>query len=347
MRPPLLYISVNDGSDTRIIKEIQTLVKQFRVDLLGIGLDSEASQIEDLCENSHIVHGKHSSLWTLIKYNFRFLRIMVSHRYNSIHVVNEQNYLLLIWYLVFKNNVVLDVFDSMFLKRKVNFIMKILRDGTYARVKQIIVTDTARKQLVPERFHFKTIVIPNYPLKGSYNSDDLRNNGKIRIFYYGSLHIDRGTRQIAQLIDSFPESFDVEMAGWLRDEETSGLAKREEVKYHGLLSQKEALDLACKADYLWCLYAPNSRNNIYASPNKIWDGVMVETPVIINEEVRCSDEVSKKKLGVVIAKYDIEDYEELRNELIRNRNTFSFSNQMKENYTWEAVEEDLIKIHQA
>ena len=51
-----------------------------------------------------------------------------------------------------------------------------------------------------------------------------------------------------------------------------------------LLSQYEAIKLSEKVDYIICVYEPKNDNSINASPNKIYDAIQVQTPVIINSE---------------------------------------------------------------
>ena len=65
--PKLLYLCINDGSDTRINKEIKTLSTSFDIVYLGIGRDDSKAFAKSYCRSFHLVKGNF-----LLLLNFTF-----------------------------------------------------------------------------------------------------------------------------------------------------------------------------------------------------------------------------------------------------------------------------------
>ncbi len=85
---------------------------------------------------------------------------------------------------------------------------------------------------------------------------------------------------------------------------------------------------------------------INASPNKIYDGIQTETPLLINKEVKAASLVEDLNIGITIPSYYHEDFISLSNLMLEKKNSFDFPDKLKEKYTWEGVEEVLLSSHQ-
>ena len=346
MRKVILYVTVNDGSDTRINKEINSLYKHADIYYIGIGKDKSGSFIQDQCKSFKIVKGSHRNIWTIIRYYVLFLKIYFSRKYDFVHVINEQNYILFLPMLTFHKNVVLDLFDSMFLKKEVGLIGKKLQRFIYTKCYKIIVTDENRKTLMPELFFSKYEVIPNYPYKYySEGKTHEKDKNKVSIFYYGSLTDSRGSLMLKNLLKHGEGKIRIVAAGWIGDQSTQELSELENVSYIGVVDQKKALSIAESMDYLLCLYEPSNNNNINASPNKIWDAIQVKTPLIINNEIKVASFVKEQQIGIVIPSFYNVNYLELINLLEENKNKFSFSKSLSDKHVWEGIENKFLNIY--
>jgi len=122
------------------------------------------------------------------------------------------------------------------------------------------------------------------------------------------------------------------------------LAQHPAIRNFGVVSQPEAQRLATQCDFILCLYKADNQNNINASPNKIWDAIHCETPVVINKEIKVSEVVKELEIGLVIEYFDF-DVDKLYDQLVSNRGTFQFDNKLKKKYSWENIESKLIKAH--
>ena len=342
--PRLLYVCINDGSDTRINKEIKTLSAHFDITYLGIGRDESQSFVKPLCTQFCLVKGHHKSILTLTKYFLTFIKLYFFRRYASIHVVNEQLLLIFFPFLWWsRGHVVADIFDSIFLRTE-SPLVRSLQSLVYRLPKQIIVTDENRKTLVPTDFQPKVVVVENYP----YAFEDLQPkaaaNDELLILYSGSLGVTRGTQLLIDLINLSPK-VKVWMIGWVYDEPTRQLSQHPQVTFWGVKTQQETMRLASECDYILSVYEPINDNNLNASPNKIYDAIQAQTPVIINAEIKVSQFVAQHRLGYVLESYYEKNSLRLLQQLILQKNSFVFDKQLRHGYTWEAIENKLVRAN--
>jgi len=346
MSPPkLFYLCINDGSDTRINKEIKTLSKHFEVYYLGIGRSNAQCFVQPFCTQFWLIKGHQKQAGTLVKYFFKFITIFFTHKFDTIHVINEQLLLILFPFLwVKKNKVVADIFDSVFLRTS-SAAVQMLQNVVYALPKRIIVTDNNRKTLVPLKFQAKLTVLENYP----YRFDKLKPKAgaadELLILYSGSLGLTRGTGLLAELV-GVSSKVKIWLVGWIYDEPTRRLAQHPQVKNWGVVTQQESMQMAAQCDYILSLYEPINENNRNASPNKIYDAIQAQTPVIVNQEVKIAAFVDENRLGYVMPSFYETDPARLIQELMRKKNQFVFDQTLQNRYTWEAVEAKLVAAHQ-
>src|SRR5690606_30128063 len=276
---------------------------------------------------------------------FLVLQLLLTRKINSVHVINEQ--LMLFFYpLLFFKPTVLDLFDSIFLKKNLpGNKAKILKKIVYAPINKIIVTDNNRLDLMPDFVRAKCLVLPNYPNK--IENVPNKKRGNLTIMFNGWMGCGRGTEIIEGLLNT-NRPIKIIMAGWFSDEHTKKLITRfpDKIDYRGVLPQREALLLTAEnADYILCTYAPTNQNNINASPNKIYDAIQLMTPVIINREVKVSTWIKEENLGYIMDSYNTKNYLKLYEDLVDQKDQFNWSDALKDKYTWENVEDVLISTH--
>jgi hypothetical protein len=347
MRPALLYISINDGTDTRIFKEIKSLSTQFDITFIGIQTPTSTTDMLPESCRKYFIKGLRRSPLTIAKL---FLRVAYLRpwSFKSIHVINENLALILYPLLLVSRHWVLDIFDSFFLKstsRIVNMFKLVLQRIIYASASAILITDDARLNLLPEWSRSKARILPNFPLTDNFPAGvKAEPAGPLKIFVSGSIGFDRGIPFILNLLKQ-DSRLVVHLAGWLYDKAGNELCKHPQVTYHGVVHQSAAAQIAKQCDYILCLYEPNITNNIYASPNKIYDGIQAGVPVIINQEVLVSAFVRTERLGYVLESYSPPVVVNILEELKAQRGQYAHITKLQGKYTWEAVEPVLINAH--
>jgi hypothetical protein len=341
----ILYLTSNDGSDMRINKEIKSLSKYSDIIFLGIG-ESSNCYVEPLCKRVYLIRGKRNSPLTIIKLVLQFLKVLIKEKINSVHIINEQLFIFFYPFL-FKKHTVLDLFDSIFLMNdlggeKFKWFKQIL----YFPANSIIVTDENRLMLFPSALRYKCFILPNYPEYLDLEIEKETSN-ELRILFNGWMGEERGTNIVEGLL-RLKLPIKVYMAGWFSDSYTRSLVDRypDHIKFLGVIPQKQALLVAQqKADYILCVYAPTNQNSINASPNKVYDAIHTATPLIINAEVKISKWIAQFGIGYVIKRYNVDDFKDLYKNLIAAKGTFKFDQSLKESFSWEKVEKNLLKAH--
>ncbi|WP_413999311.1 hypothetical protein ACMDB5_01700 [Flavobacterium sp. W1B] len=339
----ILYVCVNDGSDTRVIKEISTLSKEYKVFYLGIGTKSESSFSLEMTEQHILISGSHKSIGTILKLVWQLILLLYKFNFKKVHVVDEQLYCFIFPLLIGKR-VTLDIFDSYFLKLNLpGNKFYLLKRIIYGLPRKIIVTDENRYSLLPKFAQEKAVVIPNVPRFAKYFKK--RNtNDYLTICYFGSLNKDRGTYFLEKLLH-YDDNIKVIAAGWLTDDYTKLFVNHPRVTFLGIKKQSDVnAILAEKGDYLLSVYPVNNTNNIYASPNKIYDAIQTQTPIIINSEIFVASFVKNINIGYVIKNSLNIDFEKLIFELKEKRNSYSFNDKLVEEYSWEKYETKLLNL---
>jgi hypothetical protein len=216
----------------------------------------------------------------------------------------------------------------------------------YSSADVILVTDDARLNLLPAWSRSKARVLPNYPLTDKQAiTVKAEPVGPLKIFFSGSIGVDRGLPFLLNLIKQDPQ-LQVHVAGWLYDQAGEELCKHPQVTYHGIVHQSAAAKIAKQCDYILCLYEPNITNNIYASPNKIYDGIQAGVPVIINQEILVAEFVHNEKLGYILESYNPEFVLDILRDLKTQRNNYKHLLDFSKKYIWEKIENTLISAHQ-
>ncbi|MCP4408678.1 MAG: glycosyltransferase family 4 protein [Gammaproteobacteria bacterium] len=340
----LLYICNNDGSDMRIAKEVCTLSKRFEIHFLGIGEISESSYAKQYTYSFYLVRGNIRNVYTIIKLFAKIVMLRINTEYLSIHVVNEQ-ILSILFPLLIGKHVVLDIFDSIFLRlnkpgNSIYFVKLLL----YSNANGIIVTDEARYNLLPDFAKEKTLIVPNVPMKQSYKRKKTDIN-RLTVCYFGTLGKERGSEFVYNLIQADKDIFCI-CAGWITDNYSESLTKHPRVKYLGVLPQNETNRiLAEHGDYLLAVYPSGNLNNLYASPNKIYDSIQTKTPLIISANVKVKELVDRLKVGIVIDTCNDLDLGDVAKLLKVKRGEFKFSDSTSLEYEWEYYEDLLLGMH--
>ena len=345
----IYYISTNNGSDMRINKEITTLLNNHFVIFYGIGTIQESLLPDSVNLELRMVSGNRRNIFTIARLVMLIYRDYFGKKERpNIHLINE-TLVFLLYPILLRSHSVLDLFDSFFLKKnKPNKKWLLLKMLVYFPFRKIIVTDTARAGLMPGYLKAKNVVVlGNYPNQSNLATGSRETAAdKLVIMFFGWLGKNRGGDHIKGFLKDSRVS--VIACGWFSDEETEIMVRtHNRIDYRGVMSQREALDVARKeADYIMCTYKPISMNNIYASPNKIFDAIQIETPIIINAEAIVSKFVRDNGIGWVMRDYDLDINSEIIDSLIVTKSTYSFSDEMKFLYTWEKNEYVLKEAHE-
>lgn len=174
------------------------------------------------------------------------------------------------------------------------------------------------------------------------NADEHRN---LILVYAGGIARDRGLLLINQAIENLRDVH-LLLAGRVFDDTMKHLLRNPNIRYVGLIRSDKVLDLESVADVMPILYDPSVPINRVASPNKLFDAMMLGVPVITNV---CKEIVNYVGCGVV-AEYDLNGIE---NAILRLKNNPLLRREMgakgrlafEKMYNWAMMEKKLLRLY--
>lgn len=170
------------------------------------------------------------------------------------------------------------------------------------------------------------------------NSWNVLDQNYIHIGFLGYLVESRGAFQLISLAKKYPEDVKLHIAGRIQDERILSLIKESvNIVYYGLLNHNDALKLLSNLDFCSLFYDPSVPVNISAAPNKFYESLMLDTPVIVCKGSALQKIVEDNNLGVSL-NYDcsIKSFFEVISGFKKDRgrlrtfylNNFSFDNEL-------------------
>ncbi|MCE7700034.1 MAG: glycosyltransferase family 4 protein, partial [Methanobacterium paludis] len=171
------------------------------------------------------------------------------------------------------------------------------------------------------------------------------------IFYGGSLDRTRGLEYTITALKTL-NHVKLIIAGLGNDKDGIEIEskKNEKIEYLGWLSHDEILNESLKADVLFAFYDPKVPNNRYASPNKLFESMMCEKPIIINSETSASRIVQEESSGILVPYGDVDS---IKKAIIKLRDNPNFRKNLGVNgrkayeskYNWKIMEKRLLNAY--
>lgn len=358
----IVIIHPNDGTDVRISKTCRSL-SRLGYDVHFIGWDRRPNIAKKVsCGNArlHIF-----TLSTKLGRNtiHGFLLFLVHVLYNlviirpdSVTCINEE---VAVFVLPFRRFVykqlVCELYDGLverYSESRTLLAKMLCFYGNFIRnvSDKIVVTDDRRFNLLSNNKN-KATIIGNYPEDPGDEISESIPTGKIKIYVSGSLSLARGLKEILTAAKSVGD-IEIVSAGWLYDKYAHDIfVNSSEVSYKGVVTSQQSLKLASGCDAIFSFYAPTSKNNIYASPNKIYDALSVGRPIIINSETIVSNWVLENKYGWSCNYMDEIKLSEILYEIKNSRKDLPAFIQrsrsdFKANYSWHHAELQFASIYE-
>lgn len=184
--------------------------------------------------------------------------------------------------------------------------------------------------------------------KSEFSNED---RDQLNIFYAGLLDDQRGIRfLIDAVIES--ENINLKIAGkgplesYIKSVSDNN---PEKVSYLGFLLHDEILRLSCDADAIVAFYDPKIPINQVASPNKLFEAMMLSKPIIANKNTSMDKIVSQEKCGILIEYGNISELKNAFKTLIRNKKLrkelgINGRKAYEMKYSWKIMEKRLMKV---
>ena len=182
----------------------------------------------------------------------------------------------------------------------------------------IIICEQERIRQIPYDVTSKVHVFSNIPMiyddrVFKYPDESLTfPNDNITVSYVGGLY---SGRFIDGLLDIAEEGkINLLIAGYgdpRLEDRCKKLSEKENVKYFGAVPYEKGLHISYNSDIMFAMYCKSNPNHIFAAPNKYYEAMLLEKPLLTTQGTMVGDKVIKNSIGFVIE----ENIKELSNIL--------------------------------
>lgn len=207
-------------------------------------------------------------------------------------------------------------------KKVIKKTFELMEKFTCGVADELIICEPERIEQITFKLKKNPLVLPNIPeidpklLEGDVEKYNF-NNDWPTLAYFGGFSEERFLKELLTLTKT--EKFNLLIAGYGSksiEDLCEEVSMQDNVRYFGKINMKDGLQMTKAADIIYAMYCKTNANNIYAAPNKYYEALFLEKPIITTKGTILENKVVNNNIGYVIE----EDVEELR-KLICNMDT--------------------------
>jgi glycosyltransferase involved in cell wall biosynthesis len=259
---------------------------------------------------------------------------------------------------LFRKIVVYDIFDfyADHLRATPVWLIRWIRRADLWAIDQadaVILVDEARKAQIAGARTKNLTILYNTPEDCIPEVIEKSGEYSLRLAYIGLLQFERGLLVTLQVLKMHPE-WRLDLAGFGGDQaEILAIAEKlPNVKWHGRISYENTLAISATADGLLALYDPSIPNHRYASPNKLFEAMMLGKTVVVARDTNMDRIVEEAQMGLVVEYGKINELENALTELTNNpqsRERFGKNARRAydQKYGWPVMEKRLVNLYKA
>ena len=368
----IIYVrSTSIVNDSRASKEINTLLKNdFNVLIFGWDRDKRIKDYKDLKINDRKINAKFfkykceygANLKTFFGLVFfqvwLFVKLFINrNKFEYIHACDfDCGFVSSLICKMFDKKLVYDMYDyyseSRDMSPKLAKVIKKMEDNIIDYAYASIICAEWRKKQIKDAHPKQLIVIHNTPDCYKISSSKIikSNSKKRKIVYVGIL---QENRLIMEIVNELKENdnYELHIGGFgIYEQEIKRLAQNyKNIYYYGSLKYSDVLSLERDCDLLFATYNPKIKNHRYSAPNKVYEAMALEKPVIVCKNTGVDKMVISEDIGRVID-YDAKDFVKKIDEIFKDYKTVNriVSNERKlykNKYSWEIMEKKLISVY--
>lgn len=262
--------------------------------------------------------------------------------------------------LLWKKRVVYDVFDfyAEMLRSTPGPVKRIIRLvdlWVMGWVDAVILADEARRAQIAGARPRRLTVIYNtpedLPVDALPKVPGRPRGSRLHLTFVGLLQRERGLLELLEVLRRRPD-FSLDMAGFGGDADevlraAQGLPN---VRFHGRVPYPVALALSRSADALVATYDPAIPNHRYASPNKLFEAMMLGKPIVVARGTGMDSLVEEHECGLIVKYGDRESLEAAFERLaadegLRRRLGRNGRAAYERRFAWERMEQRLRDLY--
>ena len=204
----------------------------------------------------------------------------------------------------------------------------------------VLTTGEMDSEFLLQRYGIQnSLVVRNIPLyKKETNPISLKEklnleNDYIVLVYQGVLHEGRGIEKVIRLLDKFEKlHFAIIGEGPSRKKFESIVSEcgvEKKVTFLGRVSHEELMRITPTADIGLALIENISLSYYYALPNKLFEYIMAEVPILSSNLPQMEKVVNQYKVGLVVDPENLDEIESALNKLISQSDLYSLKSNCK------------------
>lgn len=169
----------------------------------------------------------------------------------------------------------------------------------------------------------KVVVVPNTPNKDVFKLYKHKNNGKFTVGFIG---VVRYKEQMKMLLRAAEKSnINVLFAGSEINDEIKSMCKnKNNVEYYGKYDyDKDIAQLYGKVDCIYSVYNADLNNVKIALPNKLYESILCQTPIIVSKDTYLSELVERMGVGVSVSHNSVDDLVSCLNKMSQDREFYN------------------------
>ena len=203
---------------------------------------------------------------------------------------------------------------------------------------------------ISETHKFQNIlVINNYPFLSEFDEPQKDKNNEIKsACYVGSISLERGIENCVKACAEL--GVELHIAGWFSDQETQikleAMQEWSLVKFYGSVPRTVVKKLYSSVDFGLVTFMPLP-NHIQSQPNKLFEYLSADLPVICSDFPKWRDLIEKHALGVCCDPTSLKDIKAAIRRLQDNPTEFKGHGRkyIRANASWENEKNKLIKFY--
>ena len=222
----------------------------------------------------------------------------------------------------------------------------------FPKLKNVITVNDKLAEIYNQKYHVPVTVIKNVPFDKQFNDPKPIKFGKPNqnvIIYQGSLNMGRGLELMIDTMSHLKNCILVIVGdGYMLEELKSRavtLGLQEKVLFLGKVLPKDLHDFTKNADLGISLEEDLGLNYRYALPNKLFDYIQAEIPVIVSDLPLFKEVLTAFKIGEILKKRDPKSLSSLIEYILSNRELYvKYLKKASNFYNWKNEKKVLIEF---
>lgn len=203
-------------------------------------------------------------------------------------------------------------------------------------------------EIIKNAPYFKKIILKNNLLREEFKIE----NGKIILLYQGGIIKNRGLKELVEIIEKLDNNYNLVFIGkgnYKKELQTYVKNKKIEYKifFKDFVENNKLLDYTNSADIGIYFIENKCLNHYYCLPNKVFEFIQGEIPVITSNFPDLERLIMSNKIGLAVNPNDLEEIVNSIKKITEDKENYVENiKESKKNLSWETEEKKLLNFYE-